>query len=250
MKRALRFLLRFFLLLVVVALLLPMLGPNFIIGLWSMSFGWWEFLKRVVPQVTVSWTGLGMVAVCSVLIVAGLNHLCAWLYRQRQGSHAAETAPWRWQWSLSLYALLWLLFLAAIGVTGFVHQLGWLLTSKEPWAVKRAHRGILRMDLRNAALEIQRLGEDVGWEIPALQKAFFASEVLFYRRGVLLQEELQVVFIPSLDNKFAAGIIFHRDVAKREKAGIVVVELAGQQAYEERPFAELPKVLARFNRAP
>ena len=248
MKRLLRVLLWFFLFLVAVVLLLPSLGSGFYMGIWSMAFGWLEFLKRVGPQVTVNWSGLGMVVVCSTLIVAGLHHLCTWLYRHRLGHEVTGNNSWRWQWSLSLYALLWLLFLAAIGVTGFVHQLSWLMTSKEPWAVKREHGGMLRSELRNAAFEIQRVGEVAGWDIPTTQKSFFESEIPFSRQGVVLQEELHVIFIPDSSNKLAAGIVFHRNPAKREKAGFVVVERAGRQEYEEKNFAELSSVLARYGR--
>jgi hypothetical protein len=244
MKRVFRILLWLFLLLVALALLLPMFGPDFYRGVWSMAFGWLEFLKRVVPQVSVSGSGLAMVVLCSALIVVGLHNLTTWLWRHRCSRSGVEPIHWRWQWSVCTYALLWLLFLAAIGITGFVHQLSWLLTSNEPWAVARKHRWHLVADLKQVAMEVLIAGEDNDWDISTTQKAFFESERLGFRRGAILQEEVQVLFIPDAGNKLAVAALFYRDPEKQEKAGMIVVSKHGEHNFQERPFADLSKVLA------
>jgi hypothetical protein len=107
-----------------------------------------------------------------------------------------------------------------------------------------------QINLRKAASEIQRIGEEKDWDIAATQKSFFESEIPTYpshafRMGIVLQEELHVLFLPGPDEKLAAAIVLHRDPIKREKTGFILVEHA-RPAYEEKTFADLPKVLARF----
>lgn len=61
------------------ALFLPVLSSMGVL-LGSICFGWFSFLERVWPRISVSWSGVGMVALCSALILAGLHSLCAWLF--------------------------------------------------------------------------------------------------------------------------------------------------------------------------
>jgi prepilin-type processing-associated H-X9-DG protein len=93
--------------------------------------GWVLFLKRVVPDVTVDWGGVVLVGVCLALF-AGLAHsFLSWLYRQVRGF---EPGDWKWKWTGSLVAGVVLMFVAGISAAGIAHQVGWLATSKEPWA--------------------------------------------------------------------------------------------------------------------
>jgi len=246
MRKLIRIVLCLFVLFFLAVFFLSIFGGGLLRIIGAVAFGWLEFLKRVIPKIEVSWSGVGMFLLCSILIVAGLHYLLAWFHQHRASTTSAVASRWRWPWSLALYVFLWLLFLAAMGVTGFTHQLSWLLASNEPWTVERKYRWHLVSDLKQAAIEIRMSGDDAAWDIGATQKAFFESDRLFYRRGTALQEELQVLFIPDSSNRFAAAVLFYRDPDKREKAGLMVVERQNQQGFEEKRFTQLAEVLAQY----
>jgi hypothetical protein len=88
--------------------------------------GWLWFLARVVPEMQFNWAAIGMFLVCSALVIGGLQ----WL-----GRALAEKGGWTWsrRWPWGIYLGCWVLFLAAMGFTGAVHQVGWLFRSGEPW---------------------------------------------------------------------------------------------------------------------
>ena len=121
--------------------------------LFILFTGWFSFLARVLPQVTMNWSGIGMAVVCSALVIGWMHWLCQWFYAHwvRHGSPDGDVR-WRWTWTASLYGGVWLLFLAAIGVTGVVHQVGWLAATKEPLYVRSMQRWIRVGDLKATAM--------------------------------------------------------------------------------------------------
>jgi hypothetical protein len=224
-------------------MVLPFLVPAFFRSVGTILFGWLEFLKRVAPQVSLSWSGIGMVVLCSVLIVAGLNSLGRWLTRS-----SPDNPRWRWSWSVSIYTVLWLLFLAAMGVTGFVHQVAWLARSKEPWTIESTKRE--RVQLQWGATEILMSAQASAWDIRATQDSFFGSERLLRNPNKVLQEELQVVFVPDSSNRLAAAVIFFRDPNKRDRSGLIVVNRSGQKWYPPTGKDEVRALLAQNMTSP
>src|SRR4026207_2210934 len=121
----------------------------------SVFFGWFSFLQRVWPNVTVNWNGIGMVLLCSVLIIAGLHSLSGWLFTSV--TTKANTCPglrWRWSWTLALYAGVWMLFAAIMGAVGVAHQVGWLFRFGEPFYRPRKHVFILRHPLKAQSVNL------------------------------------------------------------------------------------------------
>lgn len=242
MKTILRVLLYGVLLFFVLALVLPAIGFGGLKVTGTLLFGWIGFLRRVLPAITTNWNGIGMVVVCSVLIVAGMQWLCGWVYTHNM---PAQKHRWRWQWSLSLYAALWLLFVAAMGITGFVHQLGWLISSKEPLIVERKYRGMMRILMREACAEIVTAAEDADWDLAVTRKEFLAdSERLTRRRQPI--EDLHVLFIQGNEGKLTAAILFPRDAVEQQKTGFILVLNQTGNWQEEHPMNDFPAVLARF----
>src|SRR6185295_7061928 len=176
--------------------------------------GWLAFLARVLPQVTISWSGVGMVVVSSALFLVGLQSLCQWLYSHwvRQGSAGAEVS-WRWSWTACLYGVVWLLFLAAMGVTGMVHQVGWLAATREPIYVERGTPS--RIQLRIAAMESAMFGGEEGWKLVETRRAIESARPAG-GRSLHPIEDLHVLYLEGMPGKLAAIILFHRDQKKRD----------------------------------
>ncbi len=99
--------------------------------LFFLGAGWAFFLARVVPGISLDWGGVAIGGICLVLFAGLVHSFLGWFYRQIQGD---EEPGWKPRWTASLVAGVVLMFAAGISVTGMAHQLGWLLTSGEPWA--------------------------------------------------------------------------------------------------------------------
>lgn len=238
MKTYLRVLLWGVLLLILFVLILPIFGkPGF-----TLLFGWIGFLQRVVPSITVNWNGIGMVVLCSGLIIAATHWLCGWIYAHNTPQ---QDSRWRWRWSLSLYAGLWLLFIAAMGVTGFVHQVGWLMSSKEPLMRERNSYATSRMLMREVSMQILVAAENTDWNLASARQEFVSDSARLTSRRQPL-EELHVLFIPGEQGRMTAAILFPRDRAQNERTGFILVGKEAARSVEEYPMKELQAVLARL----
>jgi prepilin-type processing-associated H-X9-DG protein len=102
----------------------------------AISLGWIWYLRRTLPEVQVATAGAATAATYLVLFVVGSHAFLGWLYREiprPAGATLDEKPRWKWRWTGSLVFVLVLMFVAGMSITGMTHQLGWLLTSPEPW---------------------------------------------------------------------------------------------------------------------
>jgi hypothetical protein len=112
--------------------------------------GWATFLPSRIPRATVNWSGVGMMLLCLAL-VAGLTHnFGSWLWRS-----CGRTEPWRLRWTAAGLAVVILMFVAGMAVTGVAHQVGWLIT-EPPRVVARSLTSPLVLDGLRAILIAQR----------------------------------------------------------------------------------------------
>lgn len=111
--------------------LMPVLPLDIVLNL---AFGWIAFLARVVPEVKVGWGGVATGVVCLTLLVAGSHRFLGWVYEQTRGEGEPTVKRWHWRWTGSLVAVIVLMFVAGLATVGVAHQVGWLVTSKEPLA--------------------------------------------------------------------------------------------------------------------
>jgi prepilin-type processing-associated H-X9-DG protein len=97
--------------------------------------GWVVYLARVVPQVRIDWSGVAMGVICLILFSVGAHAFLDWLFRQTGESGGVE-APgyrhWKPRWTAAAAAVIVLMFVAGLSTAGLAHQVGWLLTSREP----------------------------------------------------------------------------------------------------------------------
>lgn len=94
----------------------------------ALVFGWWNYLARVIPRVTVSRAGLITVLLCGALFTFGLHNFLKWLHRGMIGGEH----PWKVRWTCSIVGVVVLMFAAGIATVGMTHQTAWLMTSKRP----------------------------------------------------------------------------------------------------------------------
>jgi len=110
----------------------------------ALLLGWGFYLARVLPQMRPNWGGVTVAVFCLVAFTAGLHAFLSWFYRHWQrpaqakpfAIEAHESLPdqrWKTRWTSAAVALIVLMFFAGMAATGFAHQLGWLLTSTQPF---------------------------------------------------------------------------------------------------------------------
>ena len=108
-----------------------LMGPIFILETpFMLMFGWVLYMNRVLPDVTVDPSGLATGLVCLTLFTVGAHAFLRWLFGEVRGP---GSPPWRWKWTGALVVSVILMFTAGMAATGVVHQVGWLLTSRERW---------------------------------------------------------------------------------------------------------------------
>lgn len=103
--------------------------------LWSLLFGWSSYVPRVLSRVQLSWSGLRTAMFCLTLVTAGLHGFLRWLVREMKGA----SAGWKARWTLTIVAVVVLMFASGTAAVGMFHQAGWLLTSKKPLVYMRAN---------------------------------------------------------------------------------------------------------------
>lgn len=225
-------------------LFLPLIASGGLL-LWSVVFGWVAFLQRVFPSVTINWSGIGMVILCSVLILAAMHSMNRWLF----GAVASQVVSckglqWRLSWTFSLYLAVWLLFAAIMGAVGAAHQVGWLIRSGEPLMKPRRSAVLWKHQLREKAMNLAVCAHDVDWNLEATKREFFDLEAKQSGRRPNVFEDLHVVFLGETSNELSAALIFHRDRELLAKAGFAFVspEFAG----EILPMDKFEATLARY----
>ncbi len=95
--------------------------------LFYLLVGWVFYLKRVLPEVQIGWSGVGMGATCLVLLAFGLHGFMRWMAREVNPGQV-----WKRKWTGAMILGVIALFVSGMSVAGVTHQVGWLLTSKEP----------------------------------------------------------------------------------------------------------------------
>jgi hypothetical protein len=108
-------------------------------GAW---FGWVSYLSRVGPQIRPDWPAVGIGIGALALFAVGLHWFMAWFYAATIAAKASSSeaasfgqstgAGWLVRWTLSVVAIVVMMFVAGISMVGITHQVVWLANSKEP----------------------------------------------------------------------------------------------------------------------
>ena len=123
--------------------------------LFQLGTGWIPYLKRTLPTLTVSASGVLWFLFCLALFVTGLHLACRGVYRGKQETAAAEeNRDWQLRWSFSLVALLLVLVTSGICLIGVSHQLWWMATGKDKLVYQGGMTGMRRSTSRNILKQI------------------------------------------------------------------------------------------------
>jgi prepilin-type processing-associated H-X9-DG protein len=97
-----------------------------------LLFGWVAFLGRVLPRVAVDWPSVTVGLAALILFTLGVHQLGRMWQRHRTADVGRHGKGWRLRWSAAIVVAVFLMFVAGIAIIGMTHQVGWLLTAKEP----------------------------------------------------------------------------------------------------------------------
>jgi hypothetical protein len=201
---------------------------------WALALGWGGFLLRVVPEMTVRWDAIAETGVVGAVLGVGTHLFLRWLWRQLC---PGDERPWPVRWSVSLVALLVLLFGATMATVGIGHHVGWLASGRAPltessWRFSPTH---LEWDNEGLCQKAQHLSKS---GVPDARIA----QVLLGEPGSRIQAERMHV-VPWRGSGGEAGfLVFPRDPVTRQRAG--VVRCGGGLTRESFQAAELPRLLS------
>ncbi|WP_434384699.1 hypothetical protein [Melittangium boletus] len=189
-------------------------------ALLTLAFGWLSFLGRVLPQVQWRWDSLAATLAVGAALGVGSHLFLRALWRRW---HASGAPAWPVRWSVSLLALLVLLFAATMATVGAAHHVGWLLTTREPLVESSWARMKQRASERD---EAERLCRFAGLQ----SQAGVAPERL---AAVLLglpdtQDAAERWFVLPGPPEAPGLLVFPRDPHERERAGAVRCGAGGQ----------------------
>ncbi|QDT76709.1 hypothetical protein Mal35_01280 [Gimesia maris] len=94
--------------------------------------GWILFLRRIIPQITMSVSGLvtALVVVTIMVLLTQLLGRVLWRRLQQQNSIATSN-QWKWRWTFALIVFLVISFTGGFAVVGLAHQSLWLAASEK-----------------------------------------------------------------------------------------------------------------------
>lgn len=99
----------------------------------ALLVGWYSFLSRVLPRVTINWSGFATAIICLGGLVVGGDRFARWFVaRLPRNQPSATTARWKFSHTVRLVALVVVAFTAGVAVVGMVHQTAWLFTDPRP----------------------------------------------------------------------------------------------------------------------
>ena len=228
----------------VLLLLLPLVSNSnlFRAALSCLPLGWLHFLKRNVPQLTWNWSLIGMVFVCSAILLFLGNRQLSALYGQIQQRGADRTGtPWRWQWTASLYIALWLVFVTAFAAAGVFRHTTWLMEEQGPWYEERLNS---YNELRVADGTIQQLLLENGGDLKKTQKALQAEGRWRYNSKVFC-EEFEVIFYGNSNGQLETYVLIPRNPQLLKKGHFFV--FPADQPSVEKPISELEHTIAELD---
>lgn len=107
----------------------------------NIALGWIVFLVRSIPRMQVNWADVFLGAAALLLFAGGVHWLGrSWVAGGKERRAVAsvdelasqQRMQWRWRYSLSIVALVVLMFTAGTAMIGLVHQTAWLATMDGP----------------------------------------------------------------------------------------------------------------------
>jgi hypothetical protein len=164
----------------------------------ELLFGWWSFVDRNVPLITLNWDLLSMAAVCVIGVLA-LSH---WLLRRFAG--------WRFRSSMALNGLVWLSFFTATAVAGVIEQTRWLRAAEHEPVLVVTKRGTRANHLvRSLSWEVERRLSE-GLTVEAAMAEFQADHADQFAPPNGRYRDFRVFCLVKATNGYTGLIVFRR----------------------------------------
>lgn len=159
---------QFVTLFIVLALVFALFGD---LTLVYVGVGWAWFIARVMPQMTVSPSGVISAILALALFIYVFHRFMCWLFRiETPDDPGATASTWRFRWTAGITTLILVMFTAGISAVGVVHQIGWIATSPVPMYEggirAAASRSKSSNNLKQIALGAHSYAEDRGKNLP------------------------------------------------------------------------------------
>jgi hypothetical protein len=195
------------------------------------------FLMDVLPEVTFRWGAIAETVAVGAVLGVGTHLFLRRLWRQLRPEEA-DARPWPVRWSVSLVALIVLLFSATMATVGIGHQVGWLVTSREPVVESswRFNTFILERDHTSLCRQALRLS------VSGVTDARLVQALL---RDPDTRKDAEWLYVePWRGSGGEVGfLVFPRDPVTRERGGGVRCG-GGLKESESVQAAELPRLLS------
>jgi prepilin-type processing-associated H-X9-DG protein len=140
---------------IVLGLALALYGGPTSEVLGRLAFGWLFYPARVFPRVTIVWDGVATGLVCLALFTIGLHRILKWLYGEVQRAGSGVHRPWSIRWTVSLVALVVVMFVVGISATAVVHQTGWLVAARRALVEKKT---LFRYEWGSSVAHLKQIG--------------------------------------------------------------------------------------------
>lgn len=178
--------------------------PNF---LRYLAFGWVDFLRRNISEMTINWgliaTGLACSVGMLILAHAGLRLIYKQLPRRPQAPNLPNSGPWRC--TVTFYGVLWLLFTIAIGGVGLWQSVLWL--SRSNVSLYEIRRG--QWDLKIAANAVRMADAMYDGDFEKVRAAVLAQGEFW--KNLQFHDNFEVLLFGDADGKVGTFIIIPRN---------------------------------------
>lgn len=202
---------------------LPVVGAGFLEPIFALAFGWLSFLQRTLPRISWNWDVVGMGLLCVAFILLLAHQFLNWLAKNAARLRGASWR-WPWKWTWCGLAAMMMFFLIGMAIGGMVHQIGWIVTSPEPWFEVKGRNFRALNDMRELEMAFRiSCAETNGNNLSAFRKEFFQTAASFQTYdGKSWMETYQIYFVALEDQKVAGLIVFPRDADLRKRSGAIV----------------------------
>lgn len=187
-----------------------------------LVFGWIAFLERTLPRITWNWDIVGMGLLCVVLILFLAHRFLTWLAKNAATARAT-TWRWPWKWTWCGLSAVMVFFLVGMAVGGMAHQIGWIITSPDPWFEIKGRNFQDMNEMRLIEDAFRAVQEGAKGDPAILRQKMLSFENDFLplpNKRTSWMETYEILFVLK-DNKVTGLIVFPRDPQRQAHAGAV-----------------------------
>lgn len=247
-RRLGKILLFIFLILFLFLFLAAGVGTGEIEAFIALAFGWLQFLKRTIPQISWSWDLAGMAILSSAIILVLAHQFFGWITDNIAKSRG-QNYKWLWKWTWCGLVTIALLFLVGMSLGGAAHQIGWIAGSKEPWLERKGKWFTEYNNMRQLELAFRMAIQDENDNLEKGRKALWKSPNEYFNQSQSLPPLMQayhLLVVTKDDGAVDGVIIFPRNTEALKAAGAYCS--IGEKEYGPIPAKDLDALLQKYRK--